>query len=124
MNYQMLKSLIDSLIQNFRCPNCQWEVNENNVEIVGAAWSTLNINMHCECEKSTFVKAELSHINLWNIMQMAWTNPEEFKANLQDKIESIKQNMQPKTPPLQDKEILEVRNILKWSQSVEDIFRE
>jgi hypothetical protein len=34
MNYQMLKSIIDSLIQNFKCPDCQTSVSEKDVEVM------------------------------------------------------------------------------------------
>jgi hypothetical protein len=34
MNYQMLKTLLDSLVLNFRCPSCSSGVIDNNIEIV------------------------------------------------------------------------------------------
>ncbi len=67
MNYQMLKSIVDSLIQNFKCPDCHGWVSEKDIEIVWAAWKTVNIDVWCPvCNKHTMVKAEVSNMNLWN----------------------------------------------------------
>lgn len=120
MNYQMLKTLLDSLTLNFKCPNCSSWINENNLEIVWAAWTSINLDVFCpKCEKHTFVKAEVSQINLWNIVDFNSGNIEEFKEKLHKKLTSInfkKSNLDDsKTIKAQinDKEILELRDTLK-----------
>ncbi len=117
MNYQMLKTLIDSLVTNFKCPNCNGTVSESNIEIVWAAWSSINLDVECtQCSKHTFVKAEVSQMNLWNILDMTNGNIDELKQKLQNKLSGIsmkKISMPEKAPQIKEKEILELREILK-----------
>jgi len=47
MNYQMLKTLLDSLVTNFKCPNCNEQVTDSNIEIVGAAGNSVNLDIGC-----------------------------------------------------------------------------
>lgn len=120
MNYQMLKTLLDSLVLNFKCPNCSCQITETNLEIVWAAGTSVNLDVHCtNCEKHTFVKAEVSQINLWNVVDFNSENIEEFKQKLHKKLTSIniqksdlnhRENMEPK---INDKQIWELRKALK-----------
>lgn len=132
MNYQMLKTLIDSLLNNFRCPNCQWSVQENNIEIVWAAGTSINLDVVCwACEKHTFVKAEVSQINLGNIVDLNPDNLDEFKHKLHQKLSNINitskefwwtQNIEAQ---INDKEILELRATLENEHlNVQDLFWE
>ncbi len=130
MNYQMLKTLLDSLLANFRCPNCSSWVVENNIEIVWAAGTSINLDIMCQsCEKHTFVKAEVSQINLWNIVDFKSENAEELKQKLHQKLTHL--NIQNRKiwetknieAQINEKEILELREILKNDHiNVEDIF--
>lgn len=120
MNYQMLKTLLDSLILNFKCPNCSSWVLDSNIEVVWAAWNSINLDVFCStCQKHTFIKAEVSQINLWNIANFDKENLEELKQKLQEKLSWIKlqrtdfwetKNIQAQ---INEKEILELREILK-----------
>lgn len=120
MNYQILKNLLDSLISNFRCPNCQASVTENNIEIVGAAGTSVNLDIECvSCTKHTFVKAEVAQIHLWNMLDITPENMEEIKQKLQQKLSGLQiknrniwetKNIQAQ---INEKEILELRDILK-----------
>jgi len=120
MNYQILKTLLDSLVLNFTCPNCNNKVVDNSLEIVGAAWNSINLDVFCPvCQKHTFVKAEVSQINLWNIANFNKDNLENLKQKLQEKLSWIKfqktdlwetKNIQAQ---INEKEILELREILK-----------
>lgn len=120
MNYQMLKTLLDSLVTNFRCPSCSSGVVDNNIEIVWAAGTSVNLDVFCpNCEKHTFVKAEVSQINLWNIIDFKSENMDELKQKLHQKLTSLNiknrdiwetKNIEAK---INEKEILELRKILK-----------
>ncbi len=123
MNYQILKTLIDSLIWNFVCPNCNWKVSENNLEVVWAAWNSINLDVLCPaCDKHTFVKAEMSQINLWSVMNLNKENLEGLKnklneikdnllqVNIKKEDFSQRKNIEAK---INEKEILELREILK-----------
>ncbi len=130
MNYQMLKTLLDSLLANFKCPNCSSGVIENNIEIVWAAGTSINLDIACStCEKHTFVKAEVSQINLWNIVDLKSENMDELKQKLHQKLTSLHiknrdiwetKNIEAQ---INEKEILELRELLKNDHTnVEDIF--
>lgn len=109
MNYQLLKNLLDSLVLNFKCPECLGWVKDNNIEVVWAAWNSINLDILCQkCQKHTFIKAEANQLNLWNIMNLKWLSKDEIAKKImwnfkkEEKQEKIKEN-----------EILELRDIFK-----------
>lgn len=126
MNYQMLKTLIDSLVTNFRCPNCEGQVWESNIEIVWAAGTSVNLDIGCaQCSKHTFVKAEVSQMNLSNILDMTNGNIDEFKQRLSQRLSwiSLKRSewAEEKKSQIKEKQILELREIFKnENTNVED----
>lgn len=76
MNFQSLKSMIDSLVKTYKCPECNTEVSEENVDIIWAAGSTINIDVECpKCKKHSMVRTEVLAIDL--------TNPNIAKDKLQ-----------------------------------------
>lgn len=120
MNYQMLKTLLDSLILNFKCPNCSQGVTDSNLEIVWAAWTNINLDILCpNCDKHTFVKTEVSQINLGNITEFNKEKIEELKQKLHNKLTNINikhsdfPNQKSLEAKINDKEILEIRDVLK-----------
>ena len=127
MNYQMFKSIIDSLIKNFTCPNCNSTAQENNIDIVWAAWSTVNIDIWCAtCGKHTMVKAEMAQVDLWDVsnfdankidMLKIW-----LKKQLETKLKWIIENPKEKIL-INDNEIINLKNILKKENiKVQDFF--
>ena len=53
MNYQMLKTILDSLVSNFKCPTCNSSVTEKEVEILWTANQSINLEIVCpECNCS------------------------------------------------------------------------
>lgn len=89
MNFQTMKWMIENLIKNHKCPVCQSSVKENNIDIIGAAGSTLNIDIECpQCKKHTMVKAEIAHINLGTFQ-----NGKESLEWLKSYIENFKKNL-------------------------------
>ena len=68
MNYLALKSMMESIIKNFKCPFCNREVGEWNVDIVWAAWSTANLDIICpECWKHSMIKIDMISLDIWTI---------------------------------------------------------
>lgn len=65
MNFQSIKWMIESLVKNYKCPEC-WEwITDSNVDIMWAAGSTINIDIECyACWKHSMVKTEVLAINL------------------------------------------------------------
>lgn len=111
MNFQSMKSMIESIVDSYNCPECKSIVNDNNVDIIWAAWSTINIDIMCpECWKHTMVKTETLSINLWK-----WWLPIDILKNNWKIIN--KKNL------IKDKEIISLNKDLKQSKvNVSDLF--
>lgn len=74
MNYNIFKTLVDVLIKTYKCPNCHAEINENSIDIVGAAGTTINVDIWCpSCKQHSIIKAEATQVNV-NTMNF-WANP-------------------------------------------------
>lgn len=120
----MLKSILDSIVVNFRCNECTLWVQENNIEITSTAGSTLTLNVHCpHCSKVTLVKAEVNNIDLWNIAPDG-SNLWEIKQKLWEKLAQMKQHIHANMwPTINDKEITDMRLKLKNENiSAADLF--
>ena len=77
MNYKFIKWIIDSLIKTYKCPSCWATINENNVDIIWAAWNSINIDIVCNrCKKHSLIKSELNDIskpmNYWPKIAQNW----------------------------------------------------
>ena len=120
MNYQILKNIIDNLLNSFTCPSCTCPISEKDIEIVGAAWNTINVNVNCpECHKNAMIRTEVAHINLDNI------NPANIPADIQQKINSLKWDIlnvwTVKKSTINDKQITELNKDLKNISWVDDL---
>ena len=69
MNFSMLKSMVENLVKWYKCPSCSGkDISEQNIDIVGAAGNTVNIDMHCpNCDKHFMAKTEVMQMELGNI---------------------------------------------------------
>lgn len=61
MNFGMLKNMVENLVATYKCPFCgATEMSEKDIDIVGAAGNTVNIDMHCpSCKKHFMAKTEV-----------------------------------------------------------------
>jgi predicted RNA-binding Zn-ribbon protein involved in translation (DUF1610 family) len=65
MIYSTLKSLVDWLKTNYKCPDCGETINESSIDIVWAAWNTVNFDIECpKCHKHWIVKSQLMMVDL------------------------------------------------------------
>lgn len=107
MNYQIFKSIIESIIANFKCESCMSWVSENNIEIIWAAWGSLNVDVVCpSCSKHTVVRAEVANVNLWAV---SWK--QELKEKLVKTFSNIVKN--DNNLKLNDKVITDLSKALK-----------
>jgi len=68
MNYKLFKWVIDSLTKNFKCDACKWSINEDSIDIIWAAWNTVNLSITCpHCQKQSIVRAEIAWTYIWGI---------------------------------------------------------
>lgn len=102
MNFQSLKSMVNNLIQTYRCASCSSPVDETNVEIVWTAWSSVNVEIECpECRKHIIVRAQVYAIDLPSDK----ANPEWLKE-LQETLEN--------THPNSNLSVAGMEKILNW----------
>lgn len=115
MNYQMLKSILDSIVMNFRCQDCTGSVEDKNLEMISASGTSLNLNVVCpHCGKSTLVKAEVNSVDLGSIAPDG-SNLWEVKEKLANHIHSMKKQLQTQVswPAINEKEIMDMRKKLR-----------
>lgn len=139
MNFKALKWMIESLVKTYKCPECWAEVNDNNVDVVWAAGTTINIDIECpNCGKHSMIKSEVMSLDLtkanitpeqlvqlqkrlgklWGnvraeIVDTAWN-----KKDLEDMVQEKKSEN-----AIKDEEIIELNNELKNdSLNVSDLF--
>lgn len=69
MNFGMLKNMVENLVSSYKCPFCSaTNIGEKNIDIIGAAWNTVNIDMHCpSCKKHFMAKTEIVHMEIGNV---------------------------------------------------------
>jgi len=128
MNYQALKTMIDSVTSNYRCPSCNSNVGEESLDIIGAAGTSVNIDITCPaCEKHSMIKAEVMNVDVSNMK--IWS---EQLGMLQEKLSQMKGlvgwNVHIQNAPsnrMKDEQIVDLNKNLKQKDlKVEDLFGE
>lgn len=110
MNYQVLTNIVESIIWNFRCPECWHEAHREDLEILWTAWWSLNAEINCKkCGKHSFLRAEFNTMPIVNL----WTIPKEQIENIKNKIAEEKSKNK-----INEKEILDLRNTLNSSENI------
>ncbi len=131
MNFKALKWMIESLVKTYKCPECAAEVNDNNVDVIWAAWTTINIDIECpNCGKHSMIKSEVMSLDLSksNIstqqlqalqQRLSKLNP-NIRAEIVQSEEEIKQK---NIDAIKDEEIVDLNNQLKSEElNVSDLF--
>ena len=85
MNFGMLKNMVENLVQTYKCPFCgSQNISEKQIDIVGAAGNTVNIDMLCpSCERHFMAKTEVMQMDLGNF------SPEKLEQ-IQQSLAAIK----------------------------------
>ena len=125
MNFQTLKWMIDSLVKSYKCPMCHSHVNEGNIDIIGAAGTTVNIDVSCNtCEKHSMIKIEVMGIDLTKNTLNKDTLAElksRFK-NISWDVEVLSNNPE---DAIKDENIVDLnKNLKSQNLSVEDLFKD
>ena len=118
MNYQSLKWMIESIINSYKCPECSSEINESNIDIIWAAWSTINIDIECYwCWKHSMIKTEVLSLDLSN----RWLSPDNIEK-IKKSLLSLNHNMAMNLPKIRDEEIVGLnKDLKKESLKVSDL---
>lgn len=60
MNFQMLKGLVEDLVESYECSECQSKIDDSNIEIMWTAGSNINVEVWCpQCKKLIIVRAQM-----------------------------------------------------------------
>lgn len=111
MNFQSLKWMIDSLIQSYKCPECWSTVSDSNIDIIWAAWTTINIDIECSnCWKHSMVKTEVLSLDL----SEKWISAESLEKIKRTLMNS--KNVNIKWESIKDEEIVWLNKDLKKSK--------
>jgi len=108
MNYQALKSMIDNLVKNYKCNECWSSITEKDIDIVWAAWNSVNIDVYCpKCKKHAMVKSQVLQIDITNFSGLKNTllNINNKKQNTIKDEEMIKLSKELKSRNLNAKDL-------------------
>ena len=85
MIYEALKWTVEQLIEQYECPECSCGISDNDINIIWAAGTSINMEVICpECKLSEFVEAQVFTLDLSKITQ------KQVKVDLlKDKIKNI-----------------------------------
>ena len=112
MNYLILKNIVETTLAQFVCKDCQSKATEQNIQILGTAGNALNMEVTCpQCHSSGVIKAEINIVG-------------PNSANMGAMIEQIKKvaSAYHQEGSIRDEDITKLRDDLKNSSSVQDIF--
>lgn len=133
MNYLTLKSMIQSLMQGYSCPACNHNtITEQNIDIVGAAGNTVNIDMKCPaCSKHYMARMEVMGLDLSNTDKFSQANIQNMKIGI-DSIKAALNKIKEQRVSsedigeentIKDDEIVDLsRNLKNKKLSVSDLF--
>ncbi|MDD2891799.1 MAG: hypothetical protein PHQ95_02435 [Candidatus Gracilibacteria bacterium] len=111
MNYFIIKNIVETTLQHFACKECGAKATEQNIQIIGTAGNSLNMEVICpECQTSGIIKAEM------NIMGVN-TSPAQFAEQLKKTVGDKR-----KQEAIKDADIIKVREDLQKTHSVSDLF--
>lgn len=121
MNYGALKWLVETVVQNYVCPECNANVNDINIDVIWAAGNTVNIDIECpSCGKHSMIKSEVISFDMTKMMI-----PKEHLDNIQANIEIIKgkQLKHQKELAIKDEIIVDLnRDLKKKNFNASDLF--
>jgi hypothetical protein len=129
MNFGMLKNMVENLLTSYKCPFCSGtNIGEKNIDIIGAAGNTVNIDMHCpSCKKHFMAKTEVVQMDATNlspdklnqIQQSLSALKWKLWGNLDIGVDILKKNQ------IKDENILGLRDEMqKKDFNVSDLFSE
>jgi rubredoxin len=123
--------MVENIVSSYKCPFCGGkDISEKNIDIIWAAWNTVNIDMHCpSCKKHFMAKTEVMHMDLWPVnaqkLEQIQKSLSALKGRLGWNIEIDQSDLEASinATQIKDEDITEIRNTLKKRYSkVEDLF--
>jgi len=120
MNFWALKWLVDNVVANYKCPECNSDINDSNIDVVWAAWNTVNIDIECSnCWKHSMIKSEVMTFDL-SKMPISEEKLESLKTELWNLKWKLIENKSKNT--IKDEQIVNLnKNLKKSDLNVSDL---
>lgn len=127
MNYIFLKNIIETILQNFTCPECHSKTNEQTLQITRITPQGIDIHIQCHiCQSKSALHAEV------NTMAHEMLQNEHGRKFFEDFIRQwgvlgadMSQNMIPAQQNwIKDEDIVKVHEDLKKARTIEDLMRD
>ena len=113
MNFKSLKAMVNTLVKTYSCNECNSKTDDANIDIIWAAWTTINIDIICSwCWKHSMIKSEIIQLDV-------------SKAFSKDSLKKLKKTLIKKenNSSIKDKQIVDLNSWLKKNKlSVSDLF--
>ncbi len=121
MLYIFIKNIIESILQNYQCPQCQNKTNEQSINISAISSHGMDVHIHCHiCGIHSQINAEVNTLT----SQILWSKNgkkiiEEFLSNgwivENNTISQVQQSSW-----IKDEDIAKVKEDIGKAKSVED----
>jgi len=133
MIFEALQWTVNQLIEQYECPECESNIEAKDINIIWAAWETINMEVCCpECESREYVEAKVFTLDLSQIVKnyinSEWLkdkikNIENYKNEISDVSSLLENKEEQKNTQIKDEQIVEMNKILKTKRfSVNDLF--
>ncbi len=120
--------MIQSLVKSYKCPVCNSQVAENNMDIIWAAGTTVNIDISCPgCKKHSMIKIEILAVDMTKgkIQKDTLSELKSRFAWISWEVEMLSNISEEKENPIKDENIVDLNKNLKSENfSVEDLFKD
>lgn len=123
--------MVENLVSSYKCPFCgSTSIWEQNIDIVGAAGNTVNIDMHCpSCKKHFMAKTEVMQVELGSLsadkLEQIQSSLSALKWKLGGNISVESKLEAPKENSIKEENILGLRDAMKKTDfSLDDLFSE
>jgi uncharacterized protein YchJ len=127
MNYIFLKNIVETIIQNFTCPECQSPTNEQTLQVTGIGSQWLDIQIQCHvCQSKSMLHAEV------NTMAAQMLQNEHGRKFFEDFIKQwgaitadLHQNPRVNvSDTIKDEDIVKVHKDLQKARTIEDLMKD
>jgi hypothetical protein len=122
-----LKNIIETILQNFTCPECQSKTNEQTLQITGITPQGINIHIQCHiCQSKSSLHAEvntMAHEMLQNEHGRKFFH--DFikqGGSLTADLQSSKEVMGKDT--IKDEDIVKIHKDLQKARTMEDLMKD
>lgn len=130
MQYIFLKNILETILSNYVCSECQNKTNEQSIQVTAVSSHGVDIHIHCHvCGAHAQLNAEI------NTMAAQMLENENGKKYFEDflkaggTIGATMKNKEPEKPnknenAIKDEDIIKIHNDLKNAKSIEDLMNE